>query len=140
MHRCVGVCTYTHTLFYLSFILQKNCCEQLNFLKLIKDLQAPIEVSTYDRIQDLLESGKYYIGSKSFRIFNSVEEIIKLRVNNSSSSKQKYTLNELQELESKIVLIRDHRSSADKLSSDQIEYFLNVRKIIRYIVVYIHTS
>ena len=90
-------------------------------------MQAPVEISTYDQIHDVLESGKYYIGSKGFRIFNSVEEIIKLRVSDSSSPKQKYTLNELQELESKIVLIRDHRSSSEKSSSDQIEFFLNVR-------------
>ena len=112
----------------IYIILQKIGCEQLNFLKLVKDLKAPIEVSTYNQIYDILQSGKYYIGSKHFRIFNSVEEIIKLRVKHSSSSKQKYTLNELQELESKIVLIRDHRSSSDRLSSDEIEYFLSVRK------------
>ena len=98
-------------------------------LKLIKDLQAPIEVSTYDQIRDILESGKIYFGSKSFRIFNSTEEIIKLKVLNSTSSKQKYTLTELQELESKIVLIRDHTSSSDKLSSREIEDFLDVCKM-----------
>ena len=97
---------------------------------MIKDLQAPIEVSTYDQIRDILESGKFYFGSKRFRIFNSTEEIIKLRVMDSSCSKQKYTLTELQELESKIVLIRDHRSSSDKLSSDEIEHFLNVRNYV----------
>ena len=133
-------------------LIQKNCCEELNFLKLIKDLQAPIEVSTYDRIHDILEFGKYYIGSKDFKIFNSIEEIIRLKVNSNSSPKKKYTFNELQELESKIVLIRDHKpstdeivlirdhkSSTDKLSSDKIEYFLNVRFVCTYVVVYIHT-
>lgn len=94
---------------------------------MIKDLQAPIETSTYDQIHNILESGKCYIGSKHFRIFNGVEEMVRLRVENSSCSKRKYALNELQELESKIVLIRDHRYSSDKLPSDQIEDFLTVR-------------
>ena len=86
-------------------------------------------MNTYDQIRDILESGKIQFGSKRFRIFNSTEEIIKLRVTNSTSSKQKYTLTELQELESKIVLIRDHRSSSEKLSSREIEDFLNVCKM-----------
>ena len=86
-------------------------------------------MNTYDQIRDILESGKIQFGSKHFRIFNSTEEIIKLRVTNSTSSKQKYTLTELQELESKIVLIRDHRSSSEKLSSHEIEDFLNVCKM-----------
>ena len=120
------------------YLIQKNCCEELNFLKLIKDLQAPIEVSTYDRIHNILEFGKYYIGSKDFKIFNSIEEIIKLKVNNNSSPKKKYTFNELQELESKIVLIRDHKPSTDKLSSDKIEYFLNVRFVCSCLYTYIH--
>ena len=101
-------------------------------VKLSKDLQAPIEFSTYDQIREILEYGKYYFGSKCFRIFISTEEIIRLRVMNSTSSKQKYTLTELQELESKIVLIRDHRSPSDKLSGDEIEHFLNVRYIHSY--------
>lgn len=99
-------------------------------VKLSKDLQAPIEFSTYDQIREILESGKYYFGSKHFRIFISTEEIIKLKVANSTSSKQTYTLTELQELESKIVLIRDHRCPSDKLSGDEIERFLNVRYIM----------
>ena len=115
---------------YNIYIVQKSCCDELKFLKLLKDLQAPIEVSTYDQIHDILKSGKFYFGSKCFRIFSSTEETIKLRVMNSSNSKQKYTLTELQELESKIVLIRDHRCSSDKLSSDEIEHFLNVRKYL----------
>ena len=110
-------------------VLQKTCCDELSLVKLSKDLQAPIEFSTYDQIHEILEYGKYYFGSKRFRIFISTEEIIRLRVTNSTSSKQKYTLTELQELESKIVLIRDHRSPSDKLSGDEIEHFLNVRYI-----------
>ena len=110
-------------------VLQKTCRDELSLVKLSKDLQAPIEFSTYDQIREIVKSGKYYFGSKRFRIFISTEEIIKLRVKNSTSSKQTYTLTELQELESKIVLIRDHRSPSDKLSADEIECFLNVRNI-----------
>ena len=110
-------------------VLQKTCCDELSLVKLSKDLQAPIEFNTYDQIREILESGKYNFGSKRFRIFISTEEIIKLRVKNSTSSKETYTLTELQELESKIVLIRDHRSPSDKLSADEIEYFLDVRNV-----------
>jgi len=107
----------------------------------------PVEIGTYDQVKAILEDGEYQIGSKKQCLFHCVEEIVILRIKKSASSKQSYTLNDLKELESKVVLIRDHSSSAakvkhdvteevlavdhrsivnDKLSSKDIEKFLNV--------------
>ena len=108
----------------------------------------PVEISTYDQVKAILEDGEYQIGSKKQCIFHCVEEVVTLRIKKSSSTKQRYTLNDLKELESKVVLIRDHSSSAakvkhdvtegmltsdhhpsiinDKLASKDIEKFLNV--------------
>jgi len=111
----------------------------------------PVEIGTYDQVNAILEDGEYQIGSKKRCIFHCVEEIVTLRIKKSVSSKQRYTLNDLKELESKVVLIRDHSSSAvkvkhdvteevvttdqhpsivnDKLASKDIEKFLNVSHI-----------
>ena len=109
----------------------------------------PVEIGTYDQVKAILEDGEYYIGrrrqkEKVHYFFNCVEEIVTLR--SKKSVKQKYTLNELKELESKVVLIRDHSSSvktiessmadsgiisgSDSVTSKDIEKFLNVRYII----------
>ena len=133
-------------------------------MKQLKDLQAPIEVSTYDQVKAMLKSGVYHISCKYEQIFHSTEEIVVLEIEQrGSKSKQKqtlYTLNDLKDLESKIILIRDSGSSTvdgqslktqlsdnvqeashnvsissdisllDKLSSKQVEGFLNVRSLI----------
>ena len=106
----------------MCFALQKFCCEDLNFLKQIKDLQAPIEVSTYDQVKAMLISGVYHISCKYHQIFHSTEETVSLVIKECSESKQKltvYTLSDLKDLESKIILVRDSRSSAvDSQSSE----------------------
>lgn len=127
---------------------QEICCKELNFLKQIKDLQAPIEVTTYDEVKAILESGEYNIRCKYHQICYSAEEIISLKCKSCSGKDMTYTTIDLKDLESKIVLIRDHRSndqvsnvqnvdnknpqmdssSFGSLSPNQIEEFLNVRK------------
>ena len=110
----------------------------------------PVEIGTYDQVKAILEDGEYFIGSKKQCIFHRVEDIVTLRIKK-SAAKQRYNLNDLKELESKVVLIRDHSSSttkaqhsiaegvvsadhhssivSDKLASKDIEKFLNVRGI-----------
>ena len=109
----------------------------------------PVEIGTYDQVKAILENGEYQIGSKKQHIFQSVEEIVVLKIKKSTSAKQKYTMNDLKELESKVVLIRDHSTKeqtegvlttenqssifSDKLASKDIEKFLNVSyKFISY--------
>ena len=114
-------------------------------MKQTKDLQAPIEVSTYDEIKQILESGEYIISCKYYQIFHSTEEVISLKFKSCTGKDKTYTISDLKDLESKIVLIRDHRSndqdsntnskdpqtdsssSIDNLFSKQIEDFLSVR-------------
>ena len=123
-------------------------------------MQAPIEVSTYDQVKAILIFGVYNISCKYHQIFYSSKEIVSLRIKGCSYSKQKqilYTLDDLKDLESKIILIRDSKSSAvngqsletklsddmekaghnvsvssdtslfEKLSSKEVDEFLDVR-------------
>ena len=111
----------------------------------------PIEIGTYGQIKAILEDGEYHIGSKKHMIFHGIDEMVSLKpTKDSKRLNQTYTLNDLKELESKIVLIRDHSSFSvgkddhtmeiteisnyisssitdnSKLSSKDIEKFLNV--------------
>ena len=107
-------------------------------------MQAPIEITTYDEIKAILESGQYIIRCKYHQIFHCTEEIISLKCKSCTGKVKTYTISDLKDLESKIVLIRDHRSSdqisntnkkdiqtdsssIENLSSKQIEDFLSVR-------------
>ena len=139
--------------------MQEFCRKDLNYLKQIKDMQAPIEISTYEQLSTILSFGVYYFSCKYHQIFSSNKEVFSLKIEGCSDSKQKniiYTLNDLKDLESLIILIRDSKSSTEnghsletqlsedmhkaklnlsassdislveKLSSEEVEEFLNV--------------
>ena len=120
-------------------------------------MQAPIEVSTFDQVKTILLYGEYCISCKYHQIFHSDKEVVTLMIKDCSYSNQQYTLSDLKDLESKIILIRDSQSSTangesgedllsvnmqkamhnvsvssdaslfDKLSSKEIDGFLDVR-------------
>ena len=134
---------------YISLLTwQEFCRTDLSFLKQIKDMQAPVEVSTYDQVEAILNFGEYHISCKYHQIFHSGKEIVTLRIKDCSYAKPEYTLSDLKDLESKIILIRDSRSSTangsetqssknmqktghntlfEKLSTKKVEKFLDVR-------------
>ena len=98
----------------------------------IKDLETPIEVSTYDEIKEIMESGKYHIKCQYYQMFYSTEEFISLECSTDDRN-QTYTINDLKDLESRLVLIKDHASndevlnkSAPDVKNADIEFFLNV--------------
>ena len=115
-------------------------------MKQIKDLQTPIEVSTYDEIKKIMKSGKYHIKCEYHQMFYSTEEFISLECRSTCDrktytindlkdleSRKTYTINDLKDLESRLVLIRDHASndevlnkSASDVQNADIEFFLNV--------------
>ena len=78
-------------------------------------MQAPIEVSTIDQVKTILMFGEYHISCKYQQIFQSNREIVNLKIINCPNSKQRqtlYTLSDLKDLESKIILIRDSSPTA----------------------------
>ena len=112
-------------------------------------MQTPVEVSTYDQVKTILKFGEYHISCKYHQILHSGKEIVTLKIQDCSCSKPHYTLNDLKDLESKIILIRDSRSPAvngqgsetqslkvmqkaghntlfEKLSTEEVDEFLEV--------------
>ena len=92
---------------------QDFCRKDLIFLKQMKDMQAPIEVGTFDKVKTILLYGKYCISCKYHQIFHSDKEIVTITIKDCPySSQPQYTLSDLKDLESKIILIRDSTSTA----------------------------
>ena len=116
---------YEHVYLFLCFTWQEFCCKDLDFLKQIKDMQAPIEVSTYDQIKTILLFGVYHISCK-YRCPN--KEIINLRIKGCSYSDQQYTLSDLKDLESKIILIRDSSKSTVNGQSTETQLSESIQK------------
>jgi len=110
----------------------------------------PVETGTYEQVKAIMEGGECCIGSKDHFTLLQVEEVVKIKTKDSAGVKHSYTLNDLKELESRVVLIRDHSNLAidkpdlsdttdvtdahssavgDRLMSKDVEKFLNVRNI-----------
>ena len=134
-------------LYDVWFFWQEFCRKDLIFLKQMKDMQAPIEVGTFNEVETILLYGEYCISCKYHQIFQSDKEIVTLTIKDCPYSNQQYTLSDLKDLESKIIFVRDSKSSAEngqgtenkslestqkarhkeRLSSKEVDEFLDVR-------------
>ena len=106
MYYKMYICTYAY--------FGRNSVAEILIFEKIKDMQASIEVSTYEQVKTILMFGVYHISCKYHQILHSSKEVFTLRIKEHSNLKQiqtLYTLNDLKDLESKIILIRDSRSS-----------------------------
>ena len=83
-----------------------------------------MEVTSFGKMEDILKYGCYQIGSTSGQTFQSIHDLINLRLKETKKQlpKIRYSLDDLRDLESKLVLITgskaENRKSVDK--------FLNV--------------
>ena len=103
-------------------------------------MQAPIEVGTYDKVKTILLYGEYCICCKYHQIFHSGNEIVTLTIKECPYSSQQYTLNDLKDLESKIILIRDSESSTENGQGTENKSFTNVQKATHNVSISSDTS
>ncbi|XP_065899482.1 E3 ubiquitin-protein ligase rnf213-alpha-like isoform X2 [Dysidea avara] len=129
----------------------EECCQDLPFFRQIKGLRMPVETGTYEQVKAIMEGGECCIGSKVHFTLLRVEEVVKIKT---KGAKHSYTLIDLKELESRVVLIRDHSNLAmdtpdiadtteiagdhsaaigGKLMSKDVEKFLNMLHFIVHI-------
>ena len=91
----------------------------MGWFKSVKGTQASVEVTSIDQMNNILKYGYYSIGSSKNKICHSVHEIISLSLQEKDQRlvKKHYNLEELRDLESKLVLITgskaDHRKQVD---------------------------
>lgn len=106
--------------------LQITCNEELEWYKSLKDTQA--SVTSYGEMSSILKYGTYTIGSDSQSVVTRLHDIITLKLNTTDKriTKKQYSFVELQDLESKLVLITGSKAKNRK----EVDLFLDVSTMV----------
>ena len=99
----------------------------------VKRTQGSVEVTSIGTMNDILEHGCYFIGSSRPEIMKDVKDIVHLKLTERDTEnrivKKKYNLEELHDLESKLVLITGSKAEYRQ----EVDLFLDV-SYYKYIV------
>ena len=104
----------------MYIFLQESCNKELEWFEAYKSNLGSMEENAIERMENILKYGVYVIGSPKRKIFVNVDDIFQLKVlpegsqdNEPPKYKNVYGLEEVRDLESKLVLITgskaDHR-------------------------------
>ena len=88
----------------------------------VKEYQASVEITSHDQMNEIMKYGCYEIGIKQSVICKSQKEVISLSLEVMKEEeerhlKRSYSLEDLQDLESKLVLVTDNQKIADLFSN-----------------------
>ena len=89
--------------------MQKDCNNNVEWFKNIKNTHGDVEVNTLEELKLILSDGEFYIGSKKKEAFNLISDVISLQIKTQGTAKH-YTLEQLQDLESRLVLFAGQRA------------------------------
>ena len=101
-----------------------------------------MEVTSYGQMDNIRSCGHYIVGGRSDRAMDSIHDVIQLILKPQEGKKllkTSYTLNELRDLESKIVLITGTRAE----NRAAVNHFLDVRMwviLIEKVMVYVNSN
>ena len=105
---------------------QAHCNKDLEWFKSVKETQGSVEVTSFGQMESILHCGHYTVGGKRNMAMHSIHDVVSLTLQPQGGKKlikTSYNLNELRDLESKLVLITG--SKAENRAA--VEHFLNVR-------------
>ena len=88
----------------------------------MKETQGSFEVTAISKVNDINEWGEYKVSSSEELPLLFISDAIKLKIHRLNAVKQEYSLDDLRDLESKLVLITG-KNAAGK---EGIDKFLNV--------------
>ena len=105
---------------------QRYCDADVEWYKSVKKTQGSVEVTSYGQMDNIFECGCYRVGIKQPVIGKSHFDLITLGLKEKDIgkhlTKKSYSLEELRDLESKLVLITGSNAENRK----QVELFINV--------------
>lgn len=83
------------------------CNSELEWYKSVKETQASVEVTSFGQMNNIFQCGCYTVGSDKSKICQDYKEVIYLSLKERKKrlTKKRYNLEELRDLESKLVLI-----------------------------------
>ena len=105
--------------------LQRTCESNIDWYQSVKEAQGSVEVTSYGQMNNINCYGVYEVGSSKKGILVSRSDGIHLRLRESKTKrihKLHYNLDELRDLESKLVLITGRETTERK----QVDLFLDV--------------
>ncbi|XP_019853235.1 PREDICTED: E3 ubiquitin-protein ligase RNF213-like [Amphimedon queenslandica] len=109
----------------------RDCSEQIEWYKLVKEMQGSVENSSFGQMNNITKYGIYTVGSHAKGAQLKPSELIKMHLEQRDKplAQLKYSLDELRDLESKLVLITG-RESKERANVD---YFLKVFNTVCHI-------
>ena len=118
--------TFLKSQFYLH--AQEDCNQLLGWYQSAKERQGSVEKTSYGQMRNILKYGCYRVGANysesSKGAAQSVNQLISMRLEERDQKflQKVYTLDELRDLESKLVLICGNKEK----SRTEVDHFLNV--------------
>jgi hypothetical protein len=103
-----------------------SCNKDLEWYKSVKETQASVEVTSFGQMNNIQICGEYAVGGKRDEAMDIIHDVIHLTLTPQPGKKllrTSYSLDELRDLESKLVLITGSKAE-NRAAVDQ---FLNVR-------------
>ena len=100
------------------------CNQQLEWYKSVKETQGSVEVTSFGKMRNILAYGWYRVGSHNIQAVYSIQDMIYLKIENAGKQlpKTSFSLDDLRDLESKLVLITGSKAENRK----EVDQFLNV--------------
>ena len=109
--------------------MQEECNQDLDWYQSVKDRQGSVETTSYGQMRNILKYGCYRIGAlSSVAKINSIHDLIKMTLEERDGvklPKKEYFLDELRDLESKLVLICGNKTE----SRAEVDHYLNVSSL-----------
>ncbi len=106
--------------------MQEACNSQVEWYKSVKETQASVEVTSYGQMNNIFDYGCYRVGNRTNVICKTHSEVISLSLSERRSKKHfmkvMYNLEDLRDLESKLVLITGSKAE----NRAKVDLFQNV--------------
>ena len=104
--------------------LEVACNDDLECYKSAKEVQGPVEKTSYGQMKNIFHYGCYTVGSSEPKICHNIHEVIHLSLKKGKGHlpKNGYNLEELRDLESKLVLITGSMAE----NRDEVDTFIDV--------------
>ena len=111
-----------------------HCNKQLEWYKSVKETQGSVEVTSFGKMNNILRYGRYRVGAKSTQTVHSIHDMIHLKLENTGKQlpQNNFSLDDLRDLESKLVLITGSKAENRK----EVDQFLNVSYCLEKAVFY----
>ena len=134
MYECkyitVAVIYLLYTVIYCTLSLKRDCEKEIDWYQSVKETQGSVEVTSFGQMRNINQLGQYTIGSTKRGINANRADVIHLKLVETRRAKRlpkvQYTLDELRDLESKLVLI----TGGDLEECNKVDQFLKVSLFI----------